>query len=53
MILTPSWPSKWKKIGSAKKVILNLEIYGKGCLYEYLKLNKDCFIYYPQVQVPM
>ena len=24
--ITQSWPSKWKKIGSAKKLILNLGI---------------------------
>ena len=53
MIFTPSWPSKWKKIGSAKKNILNSVIQEKGCTYKYFKIKKYLFIYYEQVEVPM
>ena len=53
MIFTPSWPSKWKKIGSAKKNILNSGIQEKGCTYKYFKIKKYLFIYYEQVEVPM
>ena len=44
MILTSSWPLKWKKIGSAKKLLLNLGIYGEGCTFKYFKIKKDLFI---------
>ena len=39
MIFPPSWPPKWKKIGSAKK-LLNLGIWGKGCTYKHSKMKK-------------
>ena len=40
MMFSPSWPPKWKKIGSAKKLLLNFGIQRKGCTYKYLKNKK-------------
>ena len=38
MIFTPSWPPKWKKIGSAKK-------YTYKCTYKYLKRKRKKLSY--------
>ena len=53
LCLNLSWPSKWKKIGSAKKLQLNLGIQGDRCTFKYFKIKKDLFIYYQKVEVPM
>ena len=45
MIFAPGWPPKWKKIGSAKRLLLNFRIYGKGCTYKYFKKKKKRLSY--------
>ena len=51
MIFTPSWPPKWKKIGSAKKTSIKFQNIRKGMdIYKYFKNKKKIVIYYQQVE---